>query len=430
MTSSIMDHFMNSVKAHITNGSIRELAEYLSKSEELIQKNVNQVDTILAALDFQQYTLPVLYLLFAKYEYVTPITETTALTQTLEFINSCNGEHIRLVPGMFVDLCHYFTKYLISTKQPMLGITVLRKAIFKLRLNDSQLTSIHADICQLCLLAKCMKPALDFLDIDITNICVEVSGSTGGHIFDAKYFLLYYYYGGMIYLSLKNLDRALYFFEVAITTPAHAVSHIMLESYKKYILVSLLLYGREQPIPKYASHVVSRFMKPLSQAYSSLAAAFEMNSNSELQNIISKNSDIFTRDNNMGLVKQVKQMMHKKNIQRLTKTFLTLSLFDVANRVGLSGVQEAEQYVLQMIEEKQIYATINQKDGMVIFLDEPERHCGPEVLKELEEELAVCMELNKQILSMDSEIQVNPQYVRKATGVQDEDQPSKSTYAM
>jgi hypothetical protein len=48
----------------------------------------------------------------------------------------------------------------------------------------------------------------------------------------------------MIYAALKNYDRALYFFEVAITTPALAVSHIMLEAYKKYILVSLILHGK------------------------------------------------------------------------------------------------------------------------------------------------------------------------------------------
>ena len=65
-----------------------------------------------------------------------------------------------------------------------------------------------------------------------------------GGQFDAKHFLLYYYYGGMIYAALKNYDRALYFFEVAITTPAMAVSHIMLEAYKKYILISLILHGK------------------------------------------------------------------------------------------------------------------------------------------------------------------------------------------
>ena len=35
----------------------------------------------------------------------------------------------------------------------------------------------------------------------------------GGH-YDAKDFLCYYYYGGMIYTALKQYDRALYFFEI------------------------------------------------------------------------------------------------------------------------------------------------------------------------------------------------------------------------
>lgn len=64
----------------------------------------------------------------------------------------------------------------------------------------------------------------------------------GNH--DTRYFLLYYYYGGMIYSAVKDYERALYFFEVAISTPALAMSHIMLESYRKYILVSLILHGK------------------------------------------------------------------------------------------------------------------------------------------------------------------------------------------
>lgn len=67
---------------------------------------------------------------------------------------------------------------------------------------------------------------------------------------DAKYFLLYYYYGGMIYTAVKNYDRALYFFEVAVSTPAMAMSHIMLEAYKKFILVSLIINGKVSAYPE------------------------------------------------------------------------------------------------------------------------------------------------------------------------------------
>lgn len=71
------------------------------------------------------------------------------------------------------------------------------------------------------------------------NVFFQLGGNN-----DSKHFLLYYYYGGMIYTAIKSYDRALYFFEVVVTVPAMVVSHIMLEAYKKYILVSLILHGK------------------------------------------------------------------------------------------------------------------------------------------------------------------------------------------
>lgn len=41
-------------------------------------------------------------------------------------------------------------------------------------------------------------------------LCISLQGGQ----FDARDFLLYYYYGGMIYTALKNYNRALYCFEV------------------------------------------------------------------------------------------------------------------------------------------------------------------------------------------------------------------------
>lgn len=122
--------------------------------------------------------------------------------QIHDFINNCNGEQVRFSPDLckaftffmllliffiisFVtidklmyftdaDLCHLLTDHLVEIKQPIRGIEILKKAIRKIQLFDSQLTSIHADLCQLCLLSKCMKPALEFLDTDVTGIGAEV----------------------------------------------------------------------------------------------------------------------------------------------------------------------------------------------------------------------------------------------------------------
>lgn len=51
---------------------------------------------------------------------------------------------------------------------------------------------------------------LPFLELDMMDICKE-NGA-----YDAKHFLCYYYYGGMIYTGLKNFERALYFYEQVI----------------------------------------------------------------------------------------------------------------------------------------------------------------------------------------------------------------------
>lgn len=62
-------------------------------------------------------------------------------------------------------------------------------------------------------------------------------------------------------------------------------------------------------------------------------------------------------------------------IRKLTRTFLTLSLEDVGRRAVVSGgsggdiAGEAERVVLEMIAGGGICAKINQKDGMVKFLD-------------------------------------------------------------
>ena len=136
-----------------------------------------------------------------------------------------------------------------------------------------------------------------------------------------------------------------------------------------------------------------------------------------MQAIVTKHTEVFTRDRNMGLVKQCVAALHSKNIQRLTKTFLTLSLADMANRVGLAGgAPEAERHVLKMIEEGAIHATINQKDGMVSFHDNPVLNDSDAMLRHLESQLGLCMELSKKLAEMDREISVNPQYVQKAVG--------------
>ena len=68
---------------------------------------------------------------------------------------------------------------------------------------------------------------------------------------------MYFLYGGMIYLGLKDWQRALLFLEVVIVAPTgNAASMIQVEAYKKWVLVGLLLKGmvsRSQATPDSAT---------------------------------------------------------------------------------------------------------------------------------------------------------------------------------
>ena len=57
--------------------------------------------------------------------------------------------------------------------------------------------------------------------------------------------LMYFLYGAMLYLGVKNWERALLLLEIVIMSPTqHTASMIQVEAYRKWVLVGLLLEGR------------------------------------------------------------------------------------------------------------------------------------------------------------------------------------------
>lgn len=207
---------------------------------------------------------------------------------------SSDADHEAPIPSV-EELSSLVKQVPLSRERALKGIGQMCKAIRKLQSHPGQLTQLHATLCQLCLMTKCLKPALQFLDIEINKINRE-NGN-----FDVKYFLLYYYYGGMIYAALKQWERALYFFEAALSPPSMAISMIMVEAYKKYVLVSLILNGKVSPLPKYTSSIVTRFNKSLSPPYKKLAQAYEQHDSVEVSNTITKFSQAFAAVSNLYL---------------------------------------------------------------------------------------------------------------------------------
>lgn len=86
--------------------------------------------------------------------------------------------------------------------------------------------------------------------------------------------------------------------------------------------------------------------------------------------------DLLQKDLNYGLAQQVLACHTKHRIRALTKTYITLSLQDIANKVsggaggGAAGdVQMVERHLLKMIRKGEIQASIDAVTGMVRFGD-------------------------------------------------------------
>lgn len=418
-----LDQFVTTVQTLSAQGNFHELSDHLSKSQELLVRNPGALDNILDSLDIQQHSMGYMAVLAAKIHNIDDNFD-DVFSRVDTFIGQCNGEQIRYAAHSFAELAHLVTAELVKTQiargTALRGIGLMTRAIRKIQLTETSLTTIHADLCKLCLIAKCFPPALSFLNVDINQINKE------NNQFDAAYLLLYYYYGGCIYTAIKQYEKALYFFEVAVTCPTAAVSHIMLEAYKKYQLVGLLVHG-DKPretvaLPKYTSPLVTKFLKPLCGGYNDFVSAYHSNNPEELRNVGWKYQELLTVDNNWGLVQQCIASQTRTNIKRLTKTFVTLSLQDVASRVSLESPQEAEKAIVEMISQGTIHATISQQDGMVKFATSPESYSSPAMLRILEDNVSTAIHLDKKVHGLEEELMVSPAYIKKVAGVRGEDE--------
>jgi COP9 signalosome complex subunit 3 len=135
----------------------------------------------------------------------------------------------------------------------------------------------------------------------------------------------------------------------AFTAPAVALSAIALEAYKKYLLLALLVLGSIPPSPKYLSPILLRPLKLATVPYHDLASAYATGTTDALHKAGAQHAEVFTKDRNFGLVKQVIMSLYRRNILRSTQTYLTISLADIAESVKVHSPKEAEKRILKMV---------------------------------------------------------------------------------
>lgn len=129
-------------------------------------------------------------------------------------------------------------------------------------------TSTHLLLVRLCLHSRAYASALPVLDrhvchfpavsgrlpmnsqsppwseqVSSLSFITEASGLSSGVSY--RDYLKYFLYGGLVYMALKEWRKASHFLGIVISTPTSGcASMIMVEAYKKWILVGLIQDGK------------------------------------------------------------------------------------------------------------------------------------------------------------------------------------------
>jgi COP9 signalosome complex subunit 3 len=221
------------------------------------------------------------------------------------------------------------------------------------------LTPVHAELLKLCLVSKMYSKAVSFLKSHAILSAPECYKTRSTHV------LLYFYYGGMVYTGLKKYKEAMFMYLGAMTMPAFQVSEIALEAAKKYILVSLILYGDIKPIPSYASTLLTKDVKIVCENYYSLGSIVA--SGKDVQVFVAEREDVWRRDGNFGLVQILvgEECQRKQRIGNLGKIYSSIPRDRLVSELGLGQWEEMMRVIFSMEASERTRVKLDEKDNVL-----------------------------------------------------------------
>ncbi|EDQ87332.1 uncharacterized protein MONBRDRAFT_10101 [Monosiga brevicollis MX1] len=176
----------------------------------------------------------------------------------------------------------------------------------------------------------------------------------------------------MILIAHKQFERAFRLTFQTTTLPAEAPSAIAVAAWKKHILLSALLNRKAMSLSEQSSlsGIVSRNISRLCVPYEDFAKALgKSTSPADVAALVTRHTETFTRDGNLGLVKQCVAAGDRHRVHKLTKVYVKLSFEDVKVKAGLASEAQAEAILADMIAKGTIRARIDQPNRTVAFAD-------------------------------------------------------------
>ena len=173
-------------------------------------------------------------------------------------------------------------------------------------------------------------------------------------------------------MGLQRWADALEYLENAITYPAKdgAVSKVMAEAYKKWILVSVLLDGKARSLPKTTTSAAAKAYHTIAKPYEAVAQIFETGTASRLKAEVEAGIQVWRDDCNIGLLKAILSAFQKFQIRNLGNVYTKISIPEILNQTQsaetgakLSNPLALETLIRSMIKDGSLNATMSNSPG-------------------------------------------------------------------
>lgn len=416
-----MDVLISSIQSSSSQpGQLKELHNQLKQNwNQLVELSRNQQthQVVAVGLDPAIHTLGIIHILAAKAFVLGEDDIETFFQKTRLLLLHGDASQIQIASKLFVDVTRKFTECATLRGVSKMGVHPLKIAAAKLLQDIPAKTPspIDADFLQLCLLAGFYPQAGKHIDSLSPILSVDPKNT---HL-EALDLLRFWYQAGMVRLGLKQYDASLRCFISCISTPAKDISSVAVEAYKKAIMVSLIVNGEKPTLPSYTSSFVSRLLKNNKDVYYNIAECYKDDKLTELVALLNQEADQLNMDRNMGLAKQVMDVLVKRRVARLSRCYKTLSLEDMTSKTFLDSIQQTEKILIDLIGRNELNASVDQQASLVYFGDEvvSSKASAAEVSAAIQQ----IVSLSKRVEQLDIMFAKHPKFLKSGRGAHDDD---------
>lgn len=335
------------------------------------------------------------------------------------------------------------------------SMQVVEKALKWSQTNSSEITPFHTHLCVLSLKGSKWDVILPHLKQTLFGISESFNAPES--------FMLFFYYGAIIFGANKKWKEMEQFLFNTFSCPFTSHSHILIDAFKKYLLVGIINNRKDDELPTYMfktrAQIALFLEKPprphrrqnrrqqqhqqeeqTSDVWSKEALeqanrinrmwpynyfVRECRKNKERE-VMQKMTRVFETDGNLGLAQVAVQTIVERRVQKLAGFYVTVPLSKVYSFINLDSDQQAKNVIEQMISEKMLLARL--EGDTIHFRDIERKKKLDSLLSRISENSPVIADLKERLDVLKDEKELDPEYVLAKLSYQERDETASKPH--